>query len=185
MEKGKDGVKPMKRAGLIITILLIALIVTSIFLFMNPANQQEKEKDTRDTDEKTEKLDERQIVTKETQEGNELKFTLKETESQASTSRNYIYTVSNEGNKTVTLSFSTSQRYDYELRNKGKVLITRFSHGRAFMQVIGETKLAPGESVSYDIALRNLEPGDYELTVYLVAKGVEESATVTEFTVIE
>lgn len=173
--------KPLKRAGPIITMLLIA----SILLFMKPADQQEKVQDSRDSDEKTEKLEESQIVTNDSQEENKLKFTLEKAKSKGSTSRNYIYTISNEGNKTVTLSFSTSQRYDYELKNKAKERITRFSHGRAFMQVIGEEKLAPGESVSYDIALKNLEPGEYELTVYSVAKGVDESATVVEFTVIE
>lgn len=90
--------------------------------------------------------------------------------------KEFSYEVTNESDKQMTIEFSTSQRYEVVLEKKGEGEVFRFSKGRAFMQVLGELKLKPSETESFNIKLPELQPGDYSLTIYLVGKGVSESS---------
>eukprot|EP00130_Batrachochytrium_dendrobatidis_P008489 XP_006683364.1 hypothetical protein BATDEDRAFT_93129 [Batrachochytrium dendrobatidis JAM81] len=115
---------------------------------------------------------------------NGLTFELAEAEA-ADNGKAFHYTVTNDSAEEIELSFTTSQRYEYELRNITEGTTTKYSDGRAFMQVLGDTKLAPGESVAYDISLSSLKPGEYQLTVYLVAKNMSEYVVSESFVIEE
>ncbi|GAB3056177.1 BsuPI-related putative proteinase inhibitor [Virgibacillus ainsalahensis] len=113
---------------------------------------------------------------------NGLKFSLQMKEEAADAGKTFTYTVTNVSDDEVKLSFTTSQRYEYELSDEEGV-IERFSDGRAFMQVLADITLAPGEALDYDMSLPSLEPGTYTLTVFLTAKDMAENQVTLEFTV--
>ncbi|WP_100010149.1 BsuPI-related putative proteinase inhibitor [Lentibacillus sediminis] len=95
----------------------------------------------------------------------------------------YEFTITNESDREKELSFTTSQRYEYELRNKENELIQRFSDGKAFMQVLGNEELAPGDQLSYELKLPPLEIGEYTLTAYSVARGLSGNQVRVEFVI--
>lgn len=95
----------------------------------------------------------------------------------------YEFTITNENDSKKELSFTTSQRYEYELRNKENELIQRFSDGKAFMQVLGNEELAPGDKLSYELKLPPLEFGEYTLTAYSVARGLSGNQVRVEFVI--
>lgn len=97
----------------------------------------------------------------------------------------YEFTITNESDEEKELSFTTSQRYEYELRDQNNELVKRFSDGMAFMQVLEDIELPPGESLSYELKLPELEPGSYTLTAYSVAKNLSGNQVHVEFTVEE
>ncbi|MCS7252601.1 MAG: carboxypeptidase regulatory-like domain-containing protein [Armatimonadota bacterium] len=55
----------------------------------------------------------------------------------------------NRGNEPVKLSFRTGQRYDFIVRNMDGEVVWQWSHGKAFIQVLGEIELHPGEEKSF------------------------------------
>lgn len=57
-----------------------------------------------------------------------------------------ILHVTNAGDRPVELTFPTSQRYDFEVESGGGERIWRWSDGRAFLQVVTEAVLEPGET---------------------------------------
>ncbi len=78
--------------------------------------------------------------------------------------------VRNAGGTPLRVEFASGQRFDLEVRRRG-VLVWRWSHDRAFIQVIQEVTLRPGEALppfsaawgQTDLQGRRVEPGDYEL----------------------
>jgi len=97
----------------------------------------------------------------------------------------YAFTITNENDEEKELSFTTSQRYEYELRDQDDELIKRFSDDMAFMQVLEDIPLPPGEELSYELKLPSLEPGKYTLTAHSVAKGLSGNQVTAVFTVDE
>lgn len=63
----------------------------------------------------------------------------------------------------MTLSFNSSQRYDFEVTDSNGSLVWRWSEGRAFLQVLGEEILAPGETRRYDESWDPVSAGTYEV----------------------
>ncbi|MFA1820390.1 BsuPI-related putative proteinase inhibitor [Virgibacillus oceani] len=97
----------------------------------------------------------------------------------------YEFTIKNESDEKKELSFTTSQRYEYELRDAENELVKRFSDGMAFMQVLEDIELPPGEELNYELALPSLDPGEYTLTAYSVAEGLSENQVTVTFVIEE
>ena len=87
----------------------------------------------------------------------------------------YEFTITNESEEEKELSFTTSQRYEYELRDQTNELVKRYSDDMAFMQVLEDIKLQ----------LPALEPGDYTLTAFSVAKGLSGNQVTVTFSIEE
>ena len=51
----------------------------------------------------------------------------------------------------VTFDFTTSQRYDFAIYNSNGTEVWRWSDDKAFLQVLGQVTLEPGESVRYAV----------------------------------
>ncbi|MEA3477800.1 MAG: BsuPI-related putative proteinase inhibitor, partial [Bacteroidota bacterium] len=51
----------------------------------------------------------------------------------------------------VTFDFTTSQRYDFAIYNSNGIEVWRWSDDKAFLQVLGQVTLEPGESVRYAV----------------------------------
>ncbi len=74
----------------------------------------------------------------------------------------------------VTYQFNTSQRFDIVLRDARGNVILRWSDGKAFLQVLGEITLAPGDTYEVGggltLAYKDGTPvveGDYNLEIHL------------------
>lgn len=76
--------------------------------------------------------------------------------------------VTNTTDAPVKLTFATAQRGDLVLR-RGDDEVRRWSDGRFFAQAETEQVVAPGESVTFELAddLTGVEPGFYDATVTL------------------
>ncbi|WP_421381516.1 BsuPI-related putative proteinase inhibitor [Bacillus salacetis] len=81
----------------------------------------------------------------------------------------FVYTVHNNTDKDLILKFRTSQRYDYILKKNGKV-VEQYSKDKAFMQVMSEQVVSPGETYSTDLSFPALTPGSYSLEVWLTTE---------------
>lgn len=113
----------------------------------------------------------------------ELEFALTPSDSNY---KSFIYQVKNVGDKRITLEFTTGQRYEAVLDKEGEGEVYRYSSGRAFMQVLGEIELDPNNQEDFTIELPELEPGDYKLTVNLVASDLFGASEQTyQFTISE
>ncbi|MDZ5471221.1 BsuPI-related putative proteinase inhibitor [Bacillus sp. 31A1R] len=84
----------------------------------------------------------------------------------------YQYEVKNQSEEELTLEFTSSQRYDFLVKNDKGEDVFLFSSAVAFLQALGEEKLGPDQSLQYEIDLSrlNLEPGEYELTLWMTPK---------------
>lgn len=98
-------------------------------------------------------------------------------------SKTIQFTVENVSDEVELLRFGTSQKYDYEIFNEEGEQIYHFSEGKSFLQVIEEIELQPGEKLSYDLVLPELEPGKYTLTASLVAEYYGAHKTMLQFQV--
>src|SRR5699024_3474005 len=95
-----------------------------------------------------------------------------------------VYTVKNTGNEEEVLSFTTGQRYEHEISQDGEVL-HRYSEGKAFTQALEDIPLAPGEEITFDVELPDLEPGEYTINIFLVASDIGPASEVKETIIIE
>ncbi|MDQ7848931.1 MAG: BsuPI-related putative proteinase inhibitor [Armatimonadota bacterium] len=75
----------------------------------------------------------------------------------------------NGGRTPLRVEFASGQRFDLVVRQRG-VLVWRWSHDRAFVQVLQEVTLRPGQALTFeatwgqiDLQGRRVEPGTYEL----------------------
>jgi hypothetical protein len=69
--------------------------------------------------------------------------------------------VSNRTEKTVTFQFRDARRFDFVIETGGKDLWW-WSDGRVFAQVLGEERLAPGQTLTYRAKFEGgLKPGIY------------------------
>jgi hypothetical protein len=88
-------------------------------------------------------------------------------------------TATNTGGAPVSVTFTSGQRFDLVIRRPRGDTVWRWSHDKAFIQVIQTLALQPGESLSFKIpwdqtdyqGLR-VDPGPYEaVAVFLGATG--------------
>jgi hypothetical protein len=88
--------------------------------------------------------------------------------------------VTNAGTEEVALEFSTAQRAEFVVETPEGAELWRWSADRMFAQVLGEERLAPGETL---VERAHWEarpgPGEYSAVARLVGRGaeVEERAT--------
>jgi len=76
--------------------------------------------------------------------------------------------VSNQAGQDVTLKFKDSQRFDFVIEKNGERL-WRWSDGLMFMQVLGEQRLSPGQTITYTARFEgNLKPGTYKVSGMIV-----------------
>jgi hypothetical protein len=75
----------------------------------------------------------------------------------------------NTGETPLRVEFASGQRFDLVVRQRG-ALVWRWSHDKAFVQVVQEVTLRPGEALTFraawgqtDLQGRRVEPGTYEL----------------------
>lgn len=186
----------MKKAGIIILSLVLVGVVT-IFVVnaINGASEKASNQEAEEFKDNVKEENEDILKDKDTlrkkfkpdksKKGldmdDELSFSLEA----ISEGMNYQYIVKNTGDEPVTLEFTTSQQYDYEITDKNNEVVYRFSDGRSFMQVLRDVTLEPGEEMTFDIELPELEPGDYTLTMYITARELPHSKQSIEFTVKE
>jgi len=78
-------------------------------------------------------------------------------------------TLRNGGESPLRVQFGSGQRFDVIVRRRG-ALVWRWSYDKAFVQVIQDVTLRPGETLSFgaawgqvDLQGRRAEPGDYEI----------------------
>ena len=84
----------------------------------------------------------------------------------------FVYTVENDKDQPVKLTFNSGQTFDYILKDQSGKTIIQYSKGKSFTQAIIEKELVKGAKLSHDIILKDLEPGKYTLEVWLTAQGM-------------
>ena len=84
----------------------------------------------------------------------------------------FVYTVENKSEKPIKLTFNTGQTFDYILKDQAGKTIIHYSEGKSFTQAIIEKELVKGAQLTHDIHLKDLDPGEYTLEVWLTAKGM-------------
>ncbi len=79
-------------------------------------------------------------------------------------------TVRNSGGEPLAITFSSGQRYDLLVRRPRGDEIWRWSHDKAFIQVLQTVTLKAGETISFRVAWdqrdlqgRRVDPGTYEV----------------------
>jgi hypothetical protein len=88
----------------------------------------------------------------------------------------FVYTVENETEKPIKLTFTSGQTFDYILKDQAGKTIIHYSEGKSFIQVITEKELVKGAQLTHDIHLKDLEPGEYTLEAWLTAKGMKDDS---------
>ncbi|TQS75945.1 hypothetical protein DX933_03730 [Ornithinibacillus gellani] len=111
-----------------------------------------------------------------------VEFTLVPADMQ-SAEKTFNYTVKNNSEDSVVFQFGSSQKYEFIITNEAGEEVHRYSKGRAFMQVIQEMELKPGDEETFELELPELEKGTYTITVFLAAKGFSEKTISKEFTI--
>lgn len=81
----------------------------------------------------------------------------------------FEYTIENKTGKTINLTFNSGQKFDYILKDQQGRIIKQDSKGKAYTQAIIEKELKQGARLSYDIYLKDLEPGEYTLEAWLTS----------------
>lgn len=159
-----------KILGILAGILAIGIIA---YVFINnTSNEAEDENNSGDNNVTApkEELDDGNSV------DTSLQFSL---EANGDAGEAYIYKVRNEGEEMETLSFTTSQRFEYEISD-GNEVVNKYSSDKAFMQVLEDITIEPGEELTFDVPLPDLEPGEYTITIFLTAKNLASASKVTE-----
>ncbi|MCQ6276067.1 intracellular proteinase inhibitor (BsuPI) [Bacillus sp. V3B] len=97
----------------------------------------------------------------------------------------FQYEVKNQTEEEVTLKFTSSQRFDYSVETKEGEQIYLFSSVTSFLQVLGKETVKQGETLSYEMDLRDLSltTGRYTLTAWLTPKDGKAYKVTKEFTV--
>lgn len=97
----------------------------------------------------------------------------------------FQYNVKNDSGKEITLDFSSSQRFDYSIINSNGEEVFLFSSVSSFLQVIGKEVLSPGDQLSYDINVKDVElsKGKYTLKTWMTPRTGKAYSSSIEFTV--
>ncbi|MBY6037833.1 hypothetical protein KUV80_14265 [Fictibacillus nanhaiensis] len=103
-----------------------------------------------------------------------IESSLKELEPQSDKGILFRYVLKNQTEKEKVYQFSTSQKFDYVIKDKNGKIVYQYSKNHMFMQVLSSLKLRQGDTFKQDILVKDLEPGTYELEVWLTPKGESE-----------
>jgi hypothetical protein len=97
----------------------------------------------------------------------------------------FQYHVKNESGKEITLDFTSSQRFDYSIVNSNGEEVFLFSSVSSFLQVVGKEVLAPGDQLSYDINVKDVElsKGKYTLNAWMTPRTGKVYSSSIEFSV--
>lgn len=97
----------------------------------------------------------------------------------------FQYQVKNDSGKEITLDFTSSQRFDYSIINSNGEEVFLFSSVSSFLQVIGKEVLAPGDQLSYDINVKDvqLSKGKYSLHAWMTPRTGKAYISSIEFTI--
>lgn len=97
----------------------------------------------------------------------------------------FQYRVKNETGKEITLDFTSSQRFDYSIVNSKGEEVFLFSSVSSFLQVIGKEVLSPGEQLSYDIYVKDVElsRGKYTLNAWMTPRTGNVYSSSIQFTI--
>ncbi len=81
-----------------------------------------------------------------------------------------VLSVTNTGAVPLNLTMTSAQQYEVTVRQRG-ALIWQWSHDKAFAQVVRDTELTPGGTLSFqvswdqrDLQGRRVEPGPYDIS---------------------
>ncbi len=97
----------------------------------------------------------------------------------------FQYHVKNETGKEITLDFTSSQRFDYSIINSNGEEVFLFSSVSSFLQVIGKEVLSPGDQLSYDINVKDVElsRGKYTLNAWMTPRTGNVYSSSIKFTI--
>jgi hypothetical protein len=84
------------------------------------------------------------------------------------------YELKNQTEKEKVFQFSTSQKFDYVIKDKSGKVVYQYSKNHMFMQVLSSLKLKQADTFKQDILVKDLQPGTYELEVWMTPKGETE-----------
>ncbi|MEE9270776.1 MAG: BsuPI-related putative proteinase inhibitor [Candidatus Krumholzibacteria bacterium] len=88
--------------------------------------------------------------------------------------------VRNRTDEVVVFEFSSGQRFDFVIVDEAGTVVWRWSADKAFITVLGEEQLAPGESLSYEERFEGaLSPGTYTVLGMLVSSNEPLEASTT------
>ncbi|MGD6776260.1 BsuPI-related putative proteinase inhibitor [Sutcliffiella horikoshii] len=76
------------------------------------------------------------------------------------------FVVENTGGVAEKVTFRSGQRYDYILYRDG-ARVEQFSQGKMFTMIYEEIMVEPGQELSFDIPLKNLQSGRHKVIVWL------------------
>ncbi len=86
-------------------------------------------------------------------------------------------TVHNRGERPITITFASGQRYDLLIRRPRGDEVWRWSHDKAFTQIVQTLALRAGEAVSFkeawdqrDLQGRRVDPGTYEAVAIFLGR---------------
>ncbi|WEG12298.1 BsuPI-related putative proteinase inhibitor [Pullulanibacillus sp. KACC 23026] len=79
----------------------------------------------------------------------------------------FSFTVRNQTEKPLSLTFNTTQRFDYLIKDESGQKKEQFSDSHLFGQMVSTLTLKPDESLHYKGTLPKLEPGHYQITFWL------------------
>ncbi|MCM3717370.1 BsuPI-related putative proteinase inhibitor [Fictibacillus phosphorivorans] len=86
----------------------------------------------------------------------------------------FRFVLKNQTEKEKVFQFPTSQKFDYVIKDKNGKVVYQYSKNHMFMQVLSSIKIKQGDTFKQDILVKDLEPGTYELEVWLTPKGETE-----------
>nr|WP_309098550.1 BsuPI-related putative proteinase inhibitor [Fredinandcohnia onubensis] len=84
-----------------------------------------------------------------------------------------IYEIYNAGEQDIRLQFPSAQEYDYEIYNETGDLMYRYSDEHVFAQVIRDVLFAKGKSLAFVAGLPKLEKGEYRISIWAAARGMD------------
>lgn len=102
---------------------------------------------------------------------------------------NFIYeitfTLGNEHGEEEKVIFPSSQRFNYVLKNSEGDMVYNYSADKMFALVVEEVTIQPGESLQYEIDLKEalpyIEAGTYTIEGWITAEGHEENIATMPF----
>lgn len=96
------------------------------------------------------------------------------------TTADVFLNVTNNGSESITYEFNSSQRFDIFVIDSNGDVVSSWSRGAIFLQVLGTETVAPGETYRVGGAVElshedgsPLEPGDYTLKIMLTSEPTE------------
>ncbi|GAA0319669.1 hypothetical protein GCM10008967_07750 [Bacillus carboniphilus] len=82
----------------------------------------------------------------------------------------WTFDIKNQSEDVQTVAFSSGLNFDYILYKDGKK-VEQYSDGKFFIMIYKEQEVGKGEGLNYKGVFSDLEPGEYTLETWLVAKG--------------